>query len=204
MVNKKSKMRKPLSGLFAEWRKVSAELCGEPLEGEKPQDAERRLRIEWTNEQLRQFYAKKGGRFTRINGRTVFIECDGALVSSWNSLREPEIRYLGRCMRELTGDGTAYRAGKVRQIARALWGPDAWEPFLIQRLADRYGVAIDSRRPEPESLTPRQAHELIEELLSRLARKEVAMAGDESTPEIDEHKLEEVRRRYRSRRIVES
>ncbi len=81
----KAKLRRKLiNGLFAEWPRVSAELCAEPLENETAKDCEHRLRIEWTNQQLREFYAKKGGRFTRINGKTVFIKCDMAMVASRN------------------------------------------------------------------------------------------------------------------------
>lgn len=190
--DKAKRLRKMINGLFAEWPRVSAELCCEPLEGETPKDCEKRLRIEWTNEQLREFYAKKGGRFTRINGKTVFIKCDMVMVASWKDLHEQEIRFLQKRMWEQTGNAAAWRSNKIHELARALCGDQA-ETYVRTRLMDRFQVTLDG-------MTPAHFRALREEIQSQIARKEVAMAGDEATPEIVEHKLAEVRERFSPQR----
>ena len=185
--------RKLINGLFAEWPRVSAGLCGEPLENETAKDCEHRLRIEWTNQQLREFYAKKGGRFTRINGKTVFIKCDAALIASWNDLHEQEIRFLQRQMWEQTGNAAVWRGKKILELARALCGEQA-DTYVTTRMMDRFKIQ------DSKDLTPRQFRALREEIQSQIARREIAAAGDAVSDETMEHKLEEVRERFSPRR----
>jgi hypothetical protein len=186
---KAKKRRRLLNGLFAEWPKISAELSGEPLENESAKDCEKRLRIEWTNEQLREFYRKKGGRFARLEGRTLFIKCDDKMAASWSSLYEQEIRFLQKCIWEQTGNAAEWRARKIHELARALCGDQA-ETYVTTRLMDRFQVALDG-------MTPAHFRALREEIQSQIARKEIAAAGDDSSVDgVYEHKLEEVRTRF--------
>jgi hypothetical protein len=189
---------KTRAALFAEWKRFSANIVG-------PEELDDRgLRLWWTNQQLNTFYAKHGGRFVTIDRRRVFIPCDRIVVNSWSSLRAFEVHYLLWIMREESGDGPAYRAELIERIARDLWGPDAWRPFLIDRLMDRFGIVGALREapsravlePPLQDLAPDQAHALIEELLSRLARKQIALAGDTPEPEVVEHKIEGLRKTY--------
>jgi hypothetical protein len=188
----KSATRRLINGLFAEWPKVSAGIDAEPLEGETSRDCEKRLRLQWTNEQLREFYAKKGGRFTRINGKTVFIKCDNAMVESWNELHEQEIRFLQKRMWEATGGAAEWRIKKLRELAAALCGDKA-ETYIRTRLIDRFQVALDG-------MTPKHFQALREEIQSQIARREIVAAGDEVTGETVEHKMEEVRERFSPQR----
>lgn len=197
--NRKSAMRarlRPLlNGLFAEWPKISAELSIEPLENEPPEMAEHRARIEWTNQQLRDFYAKRGGRFARIGGKTVFIKCDGAMVSSWNDLHEQEIRFLRQRMWEATGNAAAWRAAKLREIATVLVGVEEAEHYVIVRAQDRFQVS------DLLSLAPAQFKALRGEFQSQIARREVAMdGGDVSDLNVVQRKVEEVRKRFSPQR----
>jgi hypothetical protein len=190
MENRNSKTetgkRQFLPALHAEWRKFSLNLAGpEELD-------ERGLRLWWATEELRKYYRAKGGRFARIDGRTVFIKCDDIVVSSWKGLNKFEARYLVKVMREETGEAAAYRAGLIERIARELWGDGRWGSELIARLHDRFPQV-----PSPKSLDPSQAHALIEELLSRLARKEIAMAGGEVRWDAVEAKIEQLREKFK-------
>ena len=174
------------AGLFAEWRGYSAGLAGP----EELTDDE--LRIWWANEQLRKLYAKQGGRWARIDGKNVFIKCDDKMISSWKDLNEYELRHLPKVIREETGEAAAYRADLIERIARELAEPgDATGQIRCQT---RFGVS-DLRK-----LAPADAHALIEELLSRLARKELAMAGREVRWEAVEARIEELRARFQKQK----
>lgn len=165
IANGKAKTRALLRGLFRDWPEISAGLSVEPVENETAKDAEHRARIEWTNEQLREFYAKKGGRFTRIGGRTVFVKCDSKMVASWSDLHEQEIRFLRKRVWNLSGAGARWRAMKIAQMAADLWGAD-WDDFLHSRLGERFRVG------KPVDLSPAEAHAMMEELESRIARRD--------------------------------
>jgi hypothetical protein len=128
---------------------LSPQLTIEPYENEPPLDAERRVRLEWTNRRLRERHLNQGL----------------AEVYSWNELKEAEALCLLRAVREESGDGPAYRAQLFARIAAELWNTDC-QSFLAERLRDRFQTS------DPEMLAPCEAHEFIEELLSRLARKE--------------------------------
>jgi hypothetical protein len=69
--------------------------------------------------------------------------------------------------------------------------------MLLTRMRDRY------QEGDPIGLTPGEAHAFIEELLSRIARKEIAAAGDDVNEETLDHESEEVRERF-SRRGAET
>ena len=134
----------PLGGLFAEWRKLSPNLAIEPLEGETPAQAERRVRLAWTSDQLKSRKLK---------------------VETWNELSQNEARFLLKKMREESGDGPAYRTTLIARLAVELFGSD-WDAILGHRLCERFRVF------RPQLLEPHQAHEMIEELLSRIARRD--------------------------------
>lgn len=119
---------------------------------------EREARVWWTNETL------KAG-----SGQSA--------VGSWGELTEAEGRFLLKKMREQSGDGPAYRAELIARLACELFGTD-WDETLAARLKKRYGLV------KAENLSPRQAHEVIEEFISRIARQ-------------DGLEIEEVRGRFR-------
>jgi hypothetical protein len=129
---------------------------------------ERGLRLWWTNGQLR-------SRKSRIE--------------SWNDLTASQARRLLKIMREETGWAAEYRAELIRRIACELAEPG--DPTGEIRAHTRFGVS------RLRSLAPADAHALIEELLSRLARKEIAMAGAEVRWDLVEARIEELRRRFR-------
>jgi hypothetical protein len=83
-------------------------------------------------------------------------------------------------MKERSGSNAAYRATLIGRLAVELFGAD-WDAILRERLIQRFRV------PRPESLAPNEAHAEIEELMSRLARR-------------DGVGIEEVRGRFRSAR----
>ena len=87
------------------------------------------------------------------------------VIASWNQLSQNEARFLLKIMREESGDGPAYRATLIARLAVELFGPD-WDAVLRERLMQRFRVA------SPESLAPNEAHAEIEELLSRIARRD--------------------------------
>lgn len=151
-----------MRALHAEWRKLSPNLAIEPRDGETPKAAERRVRLAWTNEQLKSRKLK---------------------VESWNELTQNEARFLLKIMREESGDGPAYRATLIARLAVELFGAD-WDAILRERLGDRFQLSTLN------SLTAAQAHSMIEELLSRLARR-------------DGVEIEEVRARFARRRKAE-
>jgi len=149
-----------LRALHAEWRKMSPNLAIEPMEGEAPAQAERRVRIEWSRRVL---HAKR---------------LDSGLrdIESWNDLKPGEAKRLLKVMREESGDGPAYRGMLIARLAVELFGSD-WNEVLRERLLQRF------RAPSPQHLTPSEAHAEIEELLSRIARR-------------DGSEIEEVRARF--------
>jgi hypothetical protein len=136
---------------------------------------ERELRLYWTNAHLGQNH--------------------GRSVNSWNDLTERQAKFILKQMREATGDGPAWRARRIEQAAMRLWGERDWASSLVTRLRDRFPLA-----PDTWHLTPAQAHALIEELLSRTARKEIVEAGDKVTDETVEHKIEELREKLSPQR----
>jgi len=138
-----------LRALHAEWRKLSPNLAVEPGEGETPARAERRVRIEWSRRVLHAKRLDKGVRD----------------IESWNDLKPGEAKFLLKKMRDESGSNSAYRAMLIAQLAVELFGPD-WNEVLRERLVQRF------RTPNPQSLNPTEAHEMIEELLSRLARRD--------------------------------
>jgi len=165
-----------LKALHAEWRKLSPNLSIEPERGETPAQAERRVRLIWTNERL-----------GRGAGRPALRRAQQAApLQSWNDLSQSEARRLLKIMREESGDGAAYRGQLIARLAVELWGGSSgstggWDAFLRERLRERFRLST------LDSLTPAQAHELIEELLSRIARR-------------DGVEIEDVRRRITIRR----
>ncbi|HEV2424293.1 MAG TPA: hypothetical protein VGZ29_05645 [Terriglobia bacterium] len=134
-----------LKALHAEWRKFSPSVTSEL--------PEREARIEWTNRALNQ-RLKKADR-ARME-RT---------VASWNDLQEGEARYLLRRMRGESGDAAAWRANLIARLAVELWGSQ-WDEFLHQRLGDRFRVG------RAEDLSPRDGRATVEELVSRIARRD--------------------------------
>lgn len=164
--------RRWLRALHAEWRKLSPNLASEPLEGETPAQAERRVRLAWTNQTLKGRSQKSGVRSrneTRVRSLESRVSCPESRIpiSSWSHLTIGEAKYLLRKMREESGSNAAWRALKLAEIAAELFGPD-WQGILRERLVQRFRV------PSPESLAPNEAHAEIEELLSRIARRDGA------------------------------
>ena len=118
--------------------------------------SERDLRMWWTNQRL-------------ANGEL--------RIASWNDLKPGQARFLLRCMREESGDGPAWRAQMIGRLAQELFGA-AWDRLIKDRLIARFQIY------RLEDLTPRQGHEFMEELLSRIARR-------------DGKEIEEVRGKFR-------
>jgi hypothetical protein len=132
-----------LRALHAEWRKLSPNLEIEPLEGETPKDAERRVRIEWSNRQI-------------VRSRDRQIE-------SWSQLTTGQAKFLLKRMKEESGSGPAFRAQFIAELAIRLWGSD-WDAFLGERLRERFRVS------RAQDLAPRDARAMIEEFKSRIER----------------------------------
>jgi len=139
-----------VKALHAEWAKLSPNLEIERL-GDRAiedfPDPERALRLWWTNEQI----AKSLNRQSPI--------------TSWSQLTTGQAKYLLKKMREESGSGPAYRAQLIACLAVELWGSD-WDAFLRERVCERFRLST------LEALTPSQAHDLIEESLSRIARRD--------------------------------
>jgi len=93
-----------------------------------------------------------------------------APIKSWSDLTQGEAKRLLREMKERSGSNAAYRAQIIARLAARLWGSGlgtpVWEEPLRERLRQRFRLST------LDSLTPSQAHEMIEELLSRIAREE--------------------------------
>jgi hypothetical protein len=105
-------------------------------------------------------------------------------VTSWSELTQGQAKYLRRLLQEENGSGPAYRAAKIGRMAAELWGAD-WNKFLSIRLGERFRVG------SPEDLSPRDARAMMEELESRIARR-------------DGVEIEEVRKRFKNRAIGSS
>ncbi len=154
----KGKVSRPgLAALFAEWRKFSLSLANEGL-------SERELRIQYANRLLKR--ADHGKQ----------------PVHSWRELSEGEARRLRKIMARQSGSATAYLAQLAGRLAVELWGA-YWDLRLTERVGERFHV-WPAPGPSPAhaalngnacgvlgELEPRDLHALIEELLSRQARK---------------------------------
>jgi len=77
-----------------------------------------------------------------------------------------------------SGSQADYLAVKIGKLAAELFG-SAWDRMLSDRLQQRW------RKSKPEYLTPAEAHAEIEELTSRIARR-------------DGKEISEVRSKFRS------
>jgi hypothetical protein len=106
---------------------------------------ERAWRLAWTNKELRHKQQR--------------------LIESWNQLSPGQMRYLLKGLREASGDGANYRAVLIARLACEFFGP-TWDRDLAEDLERRWRVR------DPRRLTPAQAHAEIEELLSRIARRD--------------------------------
>jgi hypothetical protein len=149
-----------LAGLFAEFKKLSPSLAYE--------GTEREARLAWANEVLGRVVAPVGvypdkGRDRQDGDQRSPLQ--NPLLQSWSELKVGEIRFLIKKAREQSGDGAAYRTTLLARIAADLWGAE-WDAQLTARLVQRWRVA------RPDALTAAQAHAEIEELLSRLARRD--------------------------------
>lgn len=145
-----------LKGLHAEWRKLSPGLSSEL--------PEREARLAWTNEQLCAWHRSQGGRWVTIDGRRVLVT-DTPPIQSWSALTQGQAMYLLKRMREESGSAPDYRGMLIARLAEDLFGAE-WDAMLAERLHVRFQIK-DSLR-----LTPAQAHAEIEELMSRIARRD--------------------------------
>jgi len=100
-------------------------------------------------------------------------------VTTWATLTYGEANRLLRALKEASGSNAAYRAQIIARLAVELLGSD-WDAILRERLLQRFRV------PSPESLAPNEAHAEIEELVSRIARR-------------DGVEIEEVRKRIKGK-----
>lgn len=149
-----------LKALHAEWRKLSPMLTA-PNE----EMSEREMRIWYANQKL---HARRLDRGIPD-------------LASWSELTPNEARHLLTCMREESGDGPAYRAMLIARMAQDLFGT-AWDRLLQDRLRARF------MKFKAEDLTPAEAHAEMEELLSRIARR-------------DGIEIEEARGRFSGRKL---
>jgi hypothetical protein len=108
-----------------------------------------------------------------------------SLVTSWGELTTGQAKRLQREMKERSGSNAAYRASLIARLAVELFGHD-WNNIVRERLGERFQLSTLN------SLTAAQAHSMIEELLSRLARREGI--------EIEEVRARFARRKAESRR----
>ena len=76
-----------------------------------------------------------------------------------------EANRLLYALKEASGSNAAWRALKLGELAAELFGGQ-WHAILRERLMQRFRV------PSPESLAPNEAHAEIEELVSRIARRD--------------------------------
>ena len=135
----------PLAGLWAEFRKLPAEMRGD--------DA----RYTWSSDQLHR------------------------PVTTWKTLTAGEIKRLVKAAREESGSGPGYRSMLIAKLACEFWGPQNWDSCLREDLQRRWHT------PYPQSLSPKEARAQIEELVSRIARR-------------DGVEMEEVRARFSPQR----
>ena len=101
-------------------------------------------------------------------------------VTTWATLTYGEANRLLHALKEASGSNATYRAQMIARLAVELFGSD-WDAILRERLLQRFRV------PSPESLAPHEAHAEIEELVSRVARR-------------DGIEIEDVRARFRTAR----
>ena len=100
-------------------------------------------------------------------------------VTTWATLTYGEANRLLHALKEASGSNAAWRALKLGELAAELFG-GKWDAILRERLMQRFRVL------SPESLVPNEAHAEIEELVSRIARR-------------DGVEIEEVRKRVKSK-----
>ena len=100
-------------------------------------------------------------------------------VTTWATLTYGEANRLLHALKEASGSNASYRAQMIARLAVELFGSD-WDAILRERLLQRFRV------PSPESLAPNEAHAEIEELVSRIARR-------------DGVEIEEVRKRVKGK-----
>ncbi len=94
--------------------------------------------------------------------------CSGLLktpVESFKSLSFSQGRRLLFGLREISGAGPEYRTRLICIAASDLFGAD-WHEELQGRISSRFTISAIA------DLTPAQGHELIEELISRIARRD--------------------------------
>jgi len=152
--------------LRAEWAKFSPELLWECSEDE--------ARHRWSSEILHR------------------------PVTTWATLTYGEANRLLHALKEASGSNASYRAQMIARLAVELFGSD-WDAILRERLQERFGsrkLEVGNREgphfPLPTShsrlysLSPAEAHAEIEELISRIARR-------------DGVEIEEVRKRVKSK-----
>ncbi len=137
-----SAKRRALAGLFAEWRNYSAS-----LDSELP---ERELRLEVANQVLRPQSA--------LGKRP-------EAITSWSSLTVGELKRLRRWLSESSGSAADFRGALIGKFAVELWGAD-WSALLEARLEERF------RTRRVLALSPVEARSMIEELVSRIARRD--------------------------------
>jgi len=143
-----------LRALHAEWHKLAPQVAIAGL-------TERECRMYWTNEKLGVRSQESGSR-KGLNPKSRILNP----ISSWNDLTDGQAKFLLKQMREQSGDGPQYRAVLIAKLACEFWGPRDWDMALRQDLARRF------KTPYPQSLTPAEAHAAIEELTSRIARRD--------------------------------
>jgi hypothetical protein len=133
-----------LKALHAEWRKLSPGLASDL--------PERDLRMQWTNQKFEQH-------------RSPVVLRAQPVITSWSELTEGQARYLLQVMKEESGSAPDYRGMLIARLAQDLFGAE-WDRLLSERLYMRF----EKRRAA--ELTPAEAHAEIEELLSRIARRD--------------------------------
>lgn len=89
----------------------------------------------------------------------------GAAQDSWKRLTENQGKRLLKAMRERSGSAPNYRNLLIVKLAQDLFGP-AWDRLLVERLSVRFKIR------DLRELRPRDARAEIEELLSRISRRD--------------------------------
>lgn len=114
----------------------------------------------------------------------------GFHVTSWNGLSRSAAGKLIAAMRaDLGRRNLPSRAQKmILALAVELW-PEHWDAALRDRIGVRFRVG------KVEDLTPSDAHALIDELLSRIARRDLQIAYGTASPRLQE-KIAELRERF--------
>lgn len=86
-------------------------------------------------------------------------------LQSWKELSVGECRRLLKLMKEASGEGPEYRALLICSLAQDLFGAP-WERLLGEQIYLRFGIR------DLTDLAPGDARAEIEELLSRIARRD--------------------------------